>query len=519
MAVEQHFDQFAIGDHIVFTHRFGAQDFSRFAVASGERNPLHHDPGYAPRSGLDRPIVPLHLVLAPLSKVAGMVFHGEPSLYLGHEVRAITPVLYDEDITYSARITAMSPSQRVLTIRVLGLSGTSVLFEATMRVQARSECWETPPAEPIRRGLGAALVTGAGGEIGDAIARRLANAGYHLLLHVRASERAVSKREPLVSSLGTSNVHLVEGDLGRAEGRAILCSAARRIEDLSLVVHTASPPIDAPLNALMEVNFTALHELAEAALPALLRRQEGAIVALGSTAAEFHPAGWEGYVGAKVAAASLIDGLHRRYAPYGVRGHVIALGYVRTAYSRAYLPPGEEALLPEEVAEALLEVVAHSSGDSYHVVDVRGKSTGRFGFVAASSRSPVAPSVPGPLEKASADNLPAHSTTAEGLLARGVHVVVGPDSPAASQLRPASADVLASVVRRVLRLPIEENLDDAGLGITSRWDSLRHIELLLEVESTLGIRFTSGEIESTRRFRDLAVLCHSKVNEPGSSRG
>jgi len=472
MGVEQRFDQFAVGDHVVFTRRFDARDQVAFTELSGDRSPLHQDARYARSFGFDRPTVPLQLTLAPISKIAGMVLPGEPSLCLTQTVRAVAPILYDEEITYSARVIAVSPSQRVLTLRVLGLVDARVILDVTMQVQARVDRWATPPAEPIRRGLGTAVVTGAGGEIGAAIARRFANAGYHLLLHVRDGERAVSKREPLVSSLGISNAHFVEGDLGREEGRADLCSAARRIEDLSLVVHTASPPIDAPLNALMEVNFTALHELAEAALPALLRRQEGAIVALGSTAAEFHPAGWEGYVGAKVAAASLIDGLHRRYAPFGVRGLVIALGYVRTAYSRAYLPPGEEALLPEEVAEALLEVVAHSSGDSYHVVDVRGKSTGRFGFVAASSRSPVAPSVPSPLERASAGTLPAHSTAADGPLPRGVHVAVGLDSPAASQLKPASADVLASVVRRVLRLPIEENLDDAGLGITSRWDSL-----------------------------------------------
>jgi NAD(P)-dependent dehydrogenase (short-subunit alcohol dehydrogenase family)/acyl dehydratase/acyl carrier protein len=491
MSSEIAFDQFSVGDHVVFSRRFSASDFASFAGLSGDENPLHHDTGYARGSGFDRPIVPLHLALAPLSKIAGMIFPGEPSLYLGHEVRALLPIPYDEEITYSARVTAVSGAQRVLTLQVLALTGARVLFQTIMRVQARAERWSTPPAESIRRGAGTALVTGAAGEIGAAVARRLARAGYSLLLHVRKKEEAAC--EGLVAGLGASSYRFVEADLGREEDRAELADAVGRCEDLSLVVHTASPPVEAPLAALIDVNVTALHEIAQAALPALLRRQDGAVIALGTRAVEVHPEGWQDYVAAKAAAASLLDGFHRWHAPYGVRGLVLALGYVRTAYSRKYLPADEPALLPEEAAEEVIRLVTKPGSDSYHSVDVRGRTAGRFGFLAAGDAGgqPRAP-----------EEAPSRRPVGQETLV----------SSSAGE----TEEALEAVLRRSLRLSAEERLDNASLGVTPGWDSLRHIELLLDIEHTLGVRFTSKEIDHTKQYRDLAELCRKKLSSGGA---
>jgi len=166
------FDRFQIGDHIVFDKTFDQSQFDAFSSLSGDRNPFHHDAAYAARQGSDeRTIVPLHMTLAPLSMIAGMVFPGEPSLYLGHEIRAAKPVHYGETLRYSARIESVNQSHRVLNLRVLALKGASVVLDATMRVQARYADWEFNPLHPIRReGDATALITGGSGEIGQAIA-------------------------------------------------------------------------------------------------------------------------------------------------------------------------------------------------------------------------------------------------------------------------------------------------------------------------------------------------------------
>src|SRR5262249_31789642 len=156
----------AVGDCVVFTRRFGEREAAAFAELSGDQSPLH-------RYDSD-PQVAMNLAAAPLSRIAGIVFPGDPGLCLTQARCCLWPVPFDHDIANSTRVTAISHAQKVLTLRVLAVNGARVLFQATMRVHARFDPWQTPPAEPIRRGPGTALVAGAAGEIGAAVAARLA---------------------------------------------------------------------------------------------------------------------------------------------------------------------------------------------------------------------------------------------------------------------------------------------------------------------------------------------------------
>jgi short-subunit dehydrogenase/acyl dehydratase/acyl carrier protein len=481
----QSFEQFSVGDHAVFRRRFGLEDFAAFARASGDENPLHHDADFARRVGFAAPIVPLHMALAPLSRIAGMIFPGEPSLYLGHEVRAVEPIPYGAEVVYSARIVAIQAAHRVLTLRVLALLGSTVAIDATLRVQARAARWSASPAETIRPGAerGTAVITGATGAIGGAIARRLAREGYSLLLIGRDGDRLRTIRE----SLGRPVTEALRADLSTPVGRTHAADAVSRCGDVSLVVHAASPAIEAPVDEHVAVNFTALRGIAEAALPSLLARQSGAVIAIGSTAVERTIHGWEDYVAAKVAAASFTQSLERRFQPYGVRGLVLAFGFVRTPMSSRYLPAGEAALLPEEAAEALAEFATAPGRAPWRIVEVDGVRERSY------EGTPVSAAAVGTAV-----------TAREAALA----------GPAAADARAAPGDeVIAAAVQRSLNLPPSHALDGAGLGLTPGWDSLGHIALIVELEAALDVHFTSTELEKTVKYGDLLALCRRKLAE------
>ena len=57
----------------------------------------------------------------------------------------------------------------------------------------------------------------------------------------------------------------------------------------------------------------------------------------------------------------------------------------------------------------------------------------------------------------------------------------------------------------------DADLAQAGLGQTPGWDSLRHITLLLEIESTLGVKFASSEMGAIHQFPSLDALVRSKL--------
>lgn len=478
------FDQFRVGDYAVFERSFSQDDFAAFSKLSGDTNPLHRDQAYATAHAADGAlIVPLHLTLAPLSAIAGMIFPGEPSLYLGHEVKAVKTVRYGESLRYSARIAAINESHRILTLRVLALRGSDVVLDAAMRVQARSKAWTSGPSDLIRHADKAtALVTGASGEIGSALAMALARAGWRLLLQDRGPDGRRDKLTEMLAPTG-ADVRFVGCDLGKPDGLKSLTSALAATDDLDLVVHAASPAVMAPVDQLVAVNFSALREIADTVVPNMLARQHGAIVLLGSTAVRAAIPGWEAYSGAKAMAMNLIDAVERRFASYGVRGYTLAPGYVATRFSEAYRSEADAALLPAEVADALVKLVdAHEAPGNTVFLEPRSQSRGKFSF---HSGPPVTP------EHHVAAAQPAQATAPQ---------------PSASL-----PDPIAPTVRSALRLPANHDLRGGGLDLTPGWDSLKHIELILAIESQLGLHFKSTEIESSHRYDDLVALCAQKL--------
>ncbi len=486
MSAKRKFDDFSVGDHASFDQSFSLEDFAAFSRLSGDANPLHRDSGYAARAGYTDPIVPLHLVLAPLSMIAGMNFPGEPSLYLGHDVRALRPVLYGDVLRYSAKVIAINRMLRVLTLRVLVIRGREVVVEATMRTQARESEWEVPPLLPLVGGAvkGRALVTGASGSIGAAIAIALAKQGWPLLLQDRGPGDRRNALKTVLNGSG-AEAEFITADLATVAGRAALAKVA--CHDASLLVHAASPRIEAPFEPLAAVNYTALKELSEAMMPSMLARQEGAILFIGSAATETAFPGWENYAAAKAMAASHVSALDKLHSPYGVRGLVLSPGFVVSEFSAAHRPSGEAALLPQEVAAHALDYLAdrHAS-DNMRMIQPGRVLKGRFGF-STGLRSAIAS------DDAAALPTPAAATTA------------------GSNIPSSRAQTLPHLIEKVLRLAPGTDLAGGGLGVTAGWDSLKHIELILEIESALEIHFDTAEIDQTRSYEALLTLCQRKL--------
>jgi NAD(P)-dependent dehydrogenase (short-subunit alcohol dehydrogenase family)/acyl dehydratase/acyl carrier protein len=479
MTPADRFSRFETGDHIVFTRTFTAADFAAFSELSGDSNAYHHDREYAKAHGDTETIVPLHVTLAPLSAIAGMNFPGEPSIYLGHEARALHPVRYGEEVTYSARIAAMNESHAVLTLEVLCMVGDKPVAEANMRVQARYRGWQAKSQHPIRKMFDrTALVTGASGEIGSAIALELAREGWSLLLQDRGPS---DRREKLAAALDESGaeVRFVAADLGEEDGITRLAEAVGEAQDLALIVHCASPPVMSPVEAHVDVAYNALAAAYRAALPAMLRRQDGKAILIGSSATETGLDGWEAYAGAKAMATQYLRMANQRHARFGVTGHTLAPGMVGTEFSQSFRGEDDDVLLPYEVAREVVSLAEGPRGVPKDVIlTAQNRREGAYGFAGQREREDT------PMSRDAAA------------------------SHAASNAEPATRDVagLGQLVRRQLGLAPSIPLEGAGLGTTPGWDSLAHIELILAVEQAYGLHLTSKQIDATQTFGELQQL-------------
>jgi NADP-dependent 3-hydroxy acid dehydrogenase YdfG/acyl dehydratase/acyl carrier protein len=477
-------DSFDVGDYVVFERRFTQLDFDAFSKLSGDTNPLHHDADFAGKSVFGKPIVPLHITLSPLSMIAGTVFPGEQSLYLSHEVRASQPVYYGDVLRYSARVENVNSSQRVLSLRVLVLRESDVVLDATMLVRSQVLSWTTPPALAIYKGArpSLAVVSGGTGEIGSAIAVALARQGWRLLIQDRGDGQ---RRRHLQNQLARIQAEaiFVCADLASDTGCDTLAEAIQNADELGLIVHAASPRITEPVEQLVAVNFSALKRIVDVSLPKLLMRQKASIVLIGSNATEYALAGWEAYAGAKSMAANLVDALERRYAMYGVRGLTLMPGLVNTSFSSEYRGD-RQSLLPQEVAEALVQMLDDQADGNVMILEPGRCRRGRRVF-----------------QETNAAILASHNALAISLPASG------------GDAKQTSTSPVDSVLRKCLRLMSTADLSNAGLGLTPGWDSLKHIGVLLALETALGIRFSSTEIEKTHNYSQLDVLCRTKIAE------
>ena len=248
------FASFAAGDYVAFTRRFTAADFKAFEKLSGDSNPLHHDAAYASETRFKKPIVPIFLAASPLSAIAGTMLPGHRSLILSSSLRALAPVPYDTDISYSAKIVSTLDAGATLALRAIAFQGDQVLIDADLLVQVRDDVDASrAPAHDssvtIRRRDGKrALITGANGAIGGAVARALARAGWSLVLQQRGAASEALVRECKEFGAG---VESIAADLEKAKDVEALCEKLRGRDDISAFVHTASPPLDAPLSSLV----------------------------------------------------------------------------------------------------------------------------------------------------------------------------------------------------------------------------------------------------------------------------
>jgi short-subunit dehydrogenase len=212
-----------------------------------------------------------------------------------------------------------------------------------------------------------ALLTGASGGIGNAIARTLHAHGASLLL----SGRRTDVLEALANELGEPT-KVVQADLSTREGVTALSSAAR---DVDILVANAALPGSGRLDDFspeeidrtIDVNLRAPMQLARELAPAMAQRGSGHLVFISSMSGKLPAGGGSIYSATKFGlrgfAASLRDELHGT----GVGVSLISPGFVSEAGLFAEtgikLPAYVRLRSPKQVADAVIKGIERDRGD------------------------------------------------------------------------------------------------------------------------------------------------------------
>jgi 3-oxoacyl-[acyl-carrier protein] reductase len=193
-----------------------------------------------------------------------------------------------------------------------------------------------------------ALVTGASGGIGGAIARALHAQGAGVALSGTREAALVS----LAGELG-DRAQVVPCDLSDPDATAALVGRAEAaLGQVDILVNNAGLTRDnlalrmkdEEWDRVLAVNLTAAFRLARGALRGMMKRRWGRIISITSVVGTTGNPGQANYAAAKAGLTGMTKALAREVAARGITANCVAPGFIETAMTEALESPQRERL-------------------------------------------------------------------------------------------------------------------------------------------------------------------------------
>lgn len=192
-----------------------------------------------------------------------------------------------------------------------------------------------------------AIVTGASGGIGSAIAIALAKAGYAVAVGCRNTAAGAEVVDTIRSQGGTAL--LCPCDVTDADSVREMVRSARSLGDVSLLVPAAGIAYqnlfqytdEETYDRLMNTNVKGAYLAAREVLPDMISRQAGNIIFISSVWGEVGGSLEVVYSASKAALIGLTKALAKEVGPSKIRVNCVSPGVIRTAMTA---PLGEETL-------------------------------------------------------------------------------------------------------------------------------------------------------------------------------
>ena len=221
-----------------------------------------------------------------------------------------------------------------------------------------------------------ALITGASGDIGSAIAHTLHGQGATLAI-------SGTRREALDQLAGAlaGRVHVLPCNLADKDAvEKLVPEAETAMGQLDILVNNAGITRDNIFMRLKDeewdqviaIDLTAGFRLARAAVRGMMRRRWGRIIGITSVVGVTGNAGQGNYAAAKAGMIGMTKSLAQEVASRGVTVNCIAPGFIETAMTKALNDKQREAILnrvpagrlglAEEVAHAVVYLASAESG-------------------------------------------------------------------------------------------------------------------------------------------------------------
>ena len=200
-----------------------------------------------------------------------------------------------------------------------------------------------------------ALVTGASGAIGAAIAEALGAAGYRVAVHYHSGRESAAAVVERITGAGGEAI-AIAADISEREGAAnLLAEVERRYGSVHYLVNNAGVTRDALLafmsdeqwDTVLGTNLRGTYLCSQLALAGMMRQGVGAICNMVSPSGVRGQAGQCNYSASKGGMIAFTKALSREVGRFGIRVNAVCPGVIPSRMSTRYIQKDEKRLLAE----------------------------------------------------------------------------------------------------------------------------------------------------------------------------
>jgi NAD(P)-dependent dehydrogenase (short-subunit alcohol dehydrogenase family) len=224
-----------------------------------------------------------------------------------------------------------------------------------------------------------ALVTGGSRGIGLATARALLQHGAAVAI-TATNEAGLDSASRALQRGGEGRVLAVKADVREhSEVEALFAAVASRFGGLDILINNAGVGVFRPVaettaeewHRVIDTNLSGVFYCCHAALPLLKSRGGGWIINISSLASKNPFTNGAAYCASKAALNAFSEALMQEVRYDGVRVAYVLPGSVNTGFGALPNTKSDWALQPEDVAEVVIDLVAHPSRSLPSRVEIR----------------------------------------------------------------------------------------------------------------------------------------------------
>lgn len=376
------YEEIFVGQKETLSHKVTQSDIEKFVDLSGDDNKLHVNKEFAAKTSFKKPVVHGMIGASFISTIIGTKIPGDGALWFSQTLEFLLPVRVGDEITVIAEVTKKIDRDRTIELNVeIQNQNRQVVTRGISKVKVLEELEQAVEEVKAENTKKVALVVGATGGIGSAVAKALAADGYDVILHYHSNKDKANQIKKEIEEKTDSKTYVIPANIhSEKDIEELVSQSMREAYRIDCFVNCASTPIP-PINVAdltwddfqkqMDLNIKINLSFIKKLLPQMTERKYGKIITVGSLFSDKPNPNLVHYATAKAALEGFTRAMAFELAPKGIRVNMVSPSMIATDLTAdipekmkllsAMQTPLRRLALPEDVAGAVSFLASEKS--------------------------------------------------------------------------------------------------------------------------------------------------------------